>query len=55
LTRRFRALHPRSIIIGTSSTDVGEEFLTIGANDFLQKPFLPLELVYMLGHKEALV
>lgn len=39
LTKRLRARHPRSIIIGMSSLDVAEEFLHAGANDFLVKPF----------------
>lgn len=48
LTRRFREQFPAAVIIGMSLTDRGEEYLRIGANDFLRTPFVPYRLVMMI-------
>lgn len=49
VTRRLRALLPAAIIIGMSGKDMNVPFLTAGANDFIQKPFVPCDLVRMIG------
>ena len=48
LTRRLRRRCPRSVIIGMSGRDLGTEFLTAGANDFLRKPFTPCTVALMI-------
>lgn len=48
LTRALRMFMPRTIIIGVSAIDCGEEFLRAGANDFRQKPFIPYEIAMMI-------
>lgn len=54
LTRRLREQHPRAIIIGMSGEDRGMEFLRAGANDFLQKPFVPYQLAMMMDGGDLL-
>lgn len=49
LVRRLRAAQPALVvIIGMSSLDVARPFLTAGANDFIEKPFVPLNVATML-------
>src|SRR5512147_1481201 len=40
----LRERFPHAIIIGMSEKEMGEAFLGAGANDFLQKPFIPYRL-----------
>jgi CheY-like chemotaxis protein len=54
LTKRLRELSSRLIIIGISEDDHGMEFLNAGANDFLQKPFVPYRLAMMLDGGDIL-
>ena len=54
LTKRLREQFPFTIIIGMSGNDVGEEFLRIGANDFLQKPFAVHTLAMMIDGGDIL-
>ncbi|MHB8843635.1 MAG: response regulator [Nitrospirota bacterium] len=54
LTRRLRKQLPATIIIGMSGDDRGTEFLEAGANDFLQKPFAPYDLVMMIDGRDLL-
>jgi DNA-binding response OmpR family regulator len=49
LTLRLREHLPATIIIGMSGQDRGMEFLHAGANDFLQKPFTPYDLLIMIN------
>jgi len=53
LTRQLREVCPRAIIIGMSGEERGVAFLNAGANDFLQKPFLPELLAEMICGKNA--
>ena len=49
LVRRLRAVQPALVvIIGMSSLDMGGPFLKAGANDFVVKPFEPLNIATML-------
>jgi DNA-binding response OmpR family regulator len=49
LVRQLRAVQPaRVVIIGMSSLDMGGPFLKAGANDFIDKPFEPLNVATML-------
>ncbi len=48
LIEQLGELCPAAIIIVLSEEDKGMEFLCAGANDFLQKPFIPYRLVMML-------
>ena len=49
LVRRLRAVQPALVvIIGMSSLDMGGPFLKAGANDFIVKPFEPLNIATML-------
>lgn len=48
LTMRLRERFTRTIIIGMSGSDRSMEFLGAGANDFLQKPFVPYRLAMMI-------
>jgi two-component system OmpR family response regulator len=52
LVRRLRERHPLAVIIGMSGTDKGLEFLSAGANDFLQKPFIPYRLAMMIDGRD---
>jgi DNA-binding response OmpR family regulator len=52
LTHRLRNHLPATIIIGMSGQDRGMEFLHAGANDFLQKPFTPYDLVMMINVRD---
>lgn len=52
LTRRLRIQLPETIIIGMSGHDLSVEFLEAGANDFLQKPFAPYDLVMMIDGRD---
>lgn len=54
LTRRLRGHLPLTIIIGMSRTDRGEVFLRAGANDFIQKPFVPYRLAMMIDGGDIL-
>ena len=48
LTKLLRERSSRVIIIGMSGDELGMEFLNAGANDFLQKPFVPYRLAMMI-------
>jgi DNA-binding response OmpR family regulator len=49
LVRRLRAVQPTlAVIIGMSSLDMGGLFLEAGANDFIEKPFVPINVAMML-------
>ena len=48
LTRRLRQSLPAAVIIGMSGRDHGMAFLQAGANDFLQKPFAPHDVIMMI-------
>lgn len=52
LTRRLRERCARTVIIGMSGTDLGVEFLTAGANDFIRKPFVPYDAAMMLDGRD---
>jgi DNA-binding response OmpR family regulator len=52
LTWRLREHLPATIIIGMSGQERGMEFLQAGANDFLQKPFAPYDLVMMINGRD---
>ena len=52
LTRRLRGILPAAVIIGMSGRDHGTEFLQAGANDFVQKPFVPYDLVMMIDGRD---
>jgi DNA-binding NtrC family response regulator len=52
LTRRLRERHPMAVIIGMSDLDRSTEFLLAGANDFLQKPFVPYRLAMMIDGRD---
>ncbi len=54
LIRRFRGQFPLAIIISVSREDRGAAFLQAGANDFLQKPFVPYRLAMMLDGGDIL-
>ena len=54
LTRRLRELSSRVVIIGMSADDLGIAFLNAGANDFLQKPFVPYRLAMMIDGGDIL-
>jgi two-component system OmpR family response regulator len=50
LVRRLRAVQPALVvIIGMSSLDVGRPFLEAGANDFIAKPFAPINVAMLLN------
>ena len=48
LVRRLREQSVFTILIGLSKEDRGAAYLQAGANDFLQKPFVPYRLAMML-------
>jgi DNA-binding response OmpR family regulator len=49
LVRRLRAVQPALVvIIGMSTLDMEAPFLEAGANDFIEKPFVPLNVAMML-------
>ncbi len=52
LARRLRKQLPGTVIIGMSGQDRCMEFLEAGANDFLQKPFAPYDLVMMIDGRD---
>ena len=54
LTKKLRKHSPRIIIIGMSAEDLGTDFLNAGANDFLQKPFVPYRLAMMIDGGDIL-
>ena len=54
LTKKLRKLSSRVIIIGMSADDLGMDFLCAGANDFLQKPFVPYRLAMMIDGGDIL-
>jgi DNA-binding response OmpR family regulator len=54
LLRRLREQLPRAVIIGMGEKDMGQTFLLSGANDFLQKPFIPYRLAMMLDGGDIL-
>ena len=54
LTRWLRERSSRVIIIGISADDIGIIFLNAGANDFLQKPFVPYRLAMMIDGGDIL-
>lgn len=54
LIRRLREQFSLAIIIGMSREDRGAAFLQAGANDFLQKPFVPYRLAMMLDGGDIL-
>ncbi len=53
LTRRVRMMFPLAIIIGMSGSDRNIEFLSAGANDFLQKPFPAYTLATMVDPRRV--
>jgi CheY-like chemotaxis protein len=55
LTRRLRKqIPPLTVLIGMSSMDRSRDFLTAGANDFLQKPFFAYKLAMMMDGGDIL-
>ncbi len=52
LTAWLREMLPATIIIGMSAQDLGMVFLLAGANDFVQKPFSPHELVMKIDGRD---
>jgi CheY-like chemotaxis protein len=53
LVRRLRTVQPAHVvIIGMSSLDMGGSFLNAGANDFVVKPFVPIDVAMMLDGRE---
>ncbi len=48
LVRWLRHRQPKAVIIGMSGKDVNVPFLRAGANDFVQKPFVPHDIVMMI-------
>lgn len=55
LVQRLRAVQPALVvIIGMSSLDMGGPFLKAGANDFIVKPFVPLNVAMMLDGGDIL-
>lgn len=55
LVRRLRAVQPALVvIIGMSGMDMGEPFLEAGANDFIEKPFVPINVAMMLDGGDIL-
>jgi two-component system alkaline phosphatase synthesis response regulator PhoP len=54
LTKRLRERSSRVVIIGMSADDLGIDFLNAGANDFLQKPFIPYRLAMMIDGGDIL-
>ena len=55
LVRRLRAELPSLVvIIGMSSLDMDVPFLKAGANDFIEKPFVPLNVAMMLDGGDIL-
>ncbi len=54
LTKKLREHSSRTIIIGMSGEDLGIDFLKAGANDFLQKPFVPYRLAMMIDGGDIL-
>lgn len=54
LVKRVREKSPQSVIIGMSGNDRALEFLLAGANDFLQKPFIPYRLAMMIDGRDIL-
>jgi CheY-like chemotaxis protein len=54
LTKSLRERSSRVVIIGMSADDLGIDFLNAGANDFLQKPFVPYRLAMMIDGGDIL-
>jgi len=54
LVSRLRERFPNAIIIGMSGVDKGKDFLCAGANDFLQKPFVPYRIAMMIDGGDIL-
>ncbi|MHB8846454.1 MAG: response regulator [Nitrospirota bacterium] len=55
LVRRLRAVQPALVvIIGMSGLDMGLPFLEAGANDFIAKPFVPINVATMLDGGDIL-
>lgn len=52
LTAWLRELFPATVIIGMSGRDLGMVFLLAGANDFVQKPFSPYDLVMKVDGRD---
>lgn len=50
--RRLREQFLFAIIIGLGNEDKGVAYLQAGANDFLQKPFVPYRLAMMLDSRD---
>jgi DNA-binding response OmpR family regulator len=53
--RQLREQLSFAIIIGLGKEDKGVDYLRAGANDFLQKPFVPYRLAMMLDNRDILV
>jgi CheY-like chemotaxis protein len=49
LTKRLRERLPFTVIIGMSGTDKSLDFHLAGANEFLQKPFVPDHLALLIS------
>jgi DNA-binding response OmpR family regulator len=52
LTAWLREMLPATVIIGMSEQDLGMVFLLAGANDFVQKPFTPYDLVMRIDGRD---
>jgi DNA-binding response OmpR family regulator len=52
LIRQLREQFLLAIIIGLGTEDRGAAYLQAGANDFLQKPFVPYRLAMMLDSRD---
>lgn len=54
LVKLVREKSGQTVIIGMSGNDRAMEFLRAGANDFLQKPFIPYRLAMMIDGSDIL-
>jgi DNA-binding response OmpR family regulator len=55
LTKRLRKkIPPLTVLIGMSGEDRSMDFMNAGANDFIQKPFIPHYLAMMMDGGDIL-